>query len=170
MKKKVFIAMMATTLLLAGCSSNTTNSEVKDEQTKVEAQEDKYKTSEVESEEPASETETTDDVKFADMIPDPKDIFANGQMSIITPDGGDSYSFRINGFTADEGEKYIEECKNLGFTYEQMDTTNSDGVRSIRFFTEDKKYSVYVCTNVDKGYVDVVCEKSDQELIDRLSK
>lgn len=159
MKKKVFIAMMATTLLLAGCSSNTTNSEVKDEPTKVEAQEDK-----------ASETEATDDVKYADMIPDPNEIFANGQMSIITPDGGDSYSFRVNGFTADEGEKYIEECKNLGFTYEQMDTTNSDGVRSIRFFTEDKKYSVYVCTNVDKDYVDVVCKKSDQELIDSLSK
>ena len=94
MKKKVFIAMMATTLLLAGCSSNTTNSEVKDEPTKVEAQEDKA--SEVESEEPTSETEATDDVKYADMIPDPNEIFANGQMSIITPDGGDSYSFRVN--------------------------------------------------------------------------
>ena len=35
MKKKVLVAMMATTLLLAGCSSNTTNSEVKDEPTRV---------------------------------------------------------------------------------------------------------------------------------------
>ena len=50
MKKNIIIALMATTLLLAGCSSNTTNSEVKDEPTKVEAQEDKDKASEVESE------------------------------------------------------------------------------------------------------------------------
>lgn len=170
MKKNLIIVLMATTLLLAGCSSNTTNSEVKDEPTKVEAQEDRAKTSEVESEEPDSETENTDDIKYADMIPDPKDIFTEGEISIITPDGGDSYSFRVNGFTEDEGEQYIEECQNAGFTYSQMDTTNSDGVRSIRFFTEDKKYSVYVCTNVVNNYVDVVCKKSDQELIDRLSK
>lgn len=170
MKKNIIITLMASALLLAGCSSNTTKLEVKDEPTKVEAQEDRAKTSEVESEEPDSETENTDDIKYADMIPDPKDIFTEGEISIITPDGGDSYSFRVNGFTEDEGEQYIEECQNAGFTYSQMDTTNSDGVRSIRFFTEDKKYSVYVCTNVVNNYVDVVCKKSDQKLIDRLSK
>ena len=95
MKKNIIIALMATTLLLAGCSSNTTNSEVKDEPTKVEDQEDKDKASEVESEEPASETETTDDVKFADMIPDPNEIFANGQIYINDLDGGKSYFFKL---------------------------------------------------------------------------
>ena len=107
MKKNIIIALMATTLLLAGCSGNKTNSEVKDEPAKVETQENKDEVSGVKSKEPASETESTDDIKYADMIPEPKDIFANGEISIITPDGGDSYSFRVNGFTEDEGEQYI---------------------------------------------------------------
>lgn len=159
MKKKVLVAMMATTLLLAGCSSNTTNSEVKDEPTKVEAQEDKDKASEVKSEEPASETETTDDVKFADMIPDPKDIFANGEVSVVDQDGGKQYLFQVTNYTEDEVNTYIEGCKEMGFSEIKYDDTN-DGGRMFGAYTEDGKYWVEVLMGNDSKIVAVTCKIS----------
>lgn len=157
MKKKVLVAMMATTLLLAGCSSNTTNSEVKDEPTKVEAQEDKDKASEVESEEPASETETTDDVKFADMIPDPKDIFANGQIYINDLDGGKSYFFQVENYTEDEYDAYVQGCKDMGFTKIQYESEN-DGGKMFGAYTEDEKYWVEVLLGNKTNLISVTCK------------
>lgn len=159
MKKKVFIAMMATTLLLAGCSSNTTNSEVKDEPTKVEAQEDKDKASEVESEEPTSETEATDDVKYADMIPDPNDIFINGEISVVDQDGGKQYLFQVTNYTEDEVNTYIEGCKEMGFSEIKYDDTN-DGGRMFGAYTEDGKYWVEVLMGNDSKIVAVTCKIS----------
>lgn len=157
MKKNIIIALMATTLLLAGCSSNTTNSWVKDEPTKVEAQEDKA--SEGESEEPASETETTDDVKFADMIPDPKDIFANGEISVVDQDGGKQYLFQVTNYTEDEVNTYIEGCKEMGFSEIKYDDTN-DGGRMFGAYTEDGKYWVEVLMGNDSKIVAVTCKIS----------
>ena len=161
MKKKVFIAMMATTLLLAGCSSNTTNSEVKDEPTKVEAQEDKDKASEVESEEPASETEVTDDVKYADMIPDPSEIFPNGSFLVLDEDGGKMYLFQItNNYTREEYDTYVDGCKEMGFTKVKYEINDDDGSKWFGAYTEDGKYWVEVVDDLDK--VSVTCKTSSK--------
>lgn len=157
MKKNIIIALMATTLLLAGCSSNTTNSEVKDEPTKVEDQEDKDKASEVESEDPASETETTDDVKFADMIPDPNEIFANGQIYINDLDGGKSYFFQVENYTEDEYDAYVQGCKDMGFTKIQYES-ESDGGKMFGAYTEDEKYWVEVLLGNKTNLISVTCK------------
>ena len=159
MKKNLIIALMATTLLLAGCSGNETNSEVKDEPAKVETQENKDEASEVESEEPASETEATDDIKYADMIPDPYEVFSNGEVSIIDEDGGKQYLFQVTNYTVEEVNAYIDGCKEMGFNEIKYDDTN-DGGKMFGAYTEDGKYWVEVLMGNDSKIVAVTCKTS----------
>lgn len=159
MKKNIIIALMATILLLAGCSGNETNSEVMDEPTKVETQEDEAKTSEVESEESDSETENTDDIKYADMIPDPYEVFPNGEVSIIDADGGKQYLFQVTNYTVEEVNAYIDGCKEMGFNEIKYDDTN-DGGKMFGAYTEDGKYWVEVLMGNDSKIVAVTCKTS----------
>lgn len=156
---------MATSLVACGGEkkeSQNNNSVTEKEQTETTDEEKNT------DEEQVEESESSEDIKYADMIPDPEEIFKNGTVNVCVPDGGDSYMIRVREFTEEEGDEYIEQCENMGFTYVQMDTS-SDDCRSLRLFTDDKKYSVYISLHSTDNYVDISCKKSDDELIERLS-
>ena len=161
MKKNLIIALMATKLLLAGCSGNKTNSEVKDEPAKVETQENKDEVSGVKSKEPASETESTDDIKYADMIPDPSEVFPDGSFLVLDEDGGKMYLFQItNNYTRDEYDAYVEGCKEMGFTKVKYEINDDDGSKWFGAYTEDGKYWVEVVDDLEK--VSVTCKTSSK--------
>ncbi len=161
MKKNIIIALMATTLLLAGCSSNTTNSWVKDEPTKVEAQEDKDEASENKREESVSEVKSSDDIRYADMIPDPSEVFPNGSFLVLDEDGGKMYLFQItNNYTREEYDTYVEGCKEMGFTKVKYEINDDDGSKWFGAYTEDGKYWVEVVDDLEK--VSVTCKTSSK--------
>ena len=161
MKKNIIIALMATTLLLAGCSGNETNSEVMDEPTKVETQENKDEVSGGESKETASEAESTDDIKYADMIPDPSEVFPDGSFLVLDEDGGKMYLFQItNNYTRDEYDAYVEGCKEMGFTKVKYEINDDDGSKWFGAYTEDGKYWVEVVDDLEK--VSVTCKTSSK--------
>ena len=161
MKKNLIIALMATTLLLAGCSSNTTNSWVKDEPTKVEAQEDKDEASENKREESVSEVKSSDDIRYADMIPDPSEVFPNGSFLVLDEDGGKMYLFQItNNYTREKYDTYVEGCKEMGFTKVKYEINDDDGSKWFGAYTEDGKYWVEVVDDLEK--VSVTCKTSSK--------
>lgn len=163
MKKILSMLLVLTiTISLVACGGGETESKNDAATTKKEQTESTDKTENTE------ENESSDDIKYADMIPDPEEIFKNGTVNICIPDGGDSYMVRVYEFTEEEGGEYVERCKNMGFTYVQMDNT-SNNCRSLRLFTDDKKYSVYISLHSTDNYVDISCKKSDDGLIERLS-
>ena len=139
MKKYAFIIVMIMSVmaLTVGCSNRSNN----EPDPSV-------------SEPVVLESSDENEVMYADMIPDPNEIFAEGSMSIIDSDGGERYSFQISNFTNDEYVSYVSECKELGFTDVLCDLeTKFEG------YTSDNKYfvSVQLYENDDQRVVNVTC-------------
>lgn len=141
--KTLMILVMAM-LLMTGCGSD------KSEESNV--------TSDANTDINDTVSESEDDIKYADLLPVTEDYFKNGEVTIIDPDGGSQYYFRVTNFTDDEYEAYVEACKAAGFD----DVFNEGGVGNddmmFYAYSTDKKYYLKVMASHELKAVDVVCE------------
>lgn len=99
----------------------------------------------------------TSDILYAALIPDPKSVFSNGKITITDPDGGKGYSFEVFGFTENEYETYIDECKKLGFTEISYEKEEEFGA-----YSSDKEYWLMVVPKSSENKVWISCSKSQK--------
>ena len=146
--KKIFLSIIAATMILTmpACSSETPIDSETGSQSTIEG------TSNIDSEE-------APDIKYADMIPNPEEIFKNGEISIVDKDGGSAYIFQVRGFEDAEYESYISMCKEMGFVDISYETEN-DGGKMFGAYTEDGQYWVEVLLGNDNGILAVTCKES----------
>lgn len=159
--KKIFVFVIAAAMMLTmnACSSGTQTDSATESQSKVET------TSSAESEESTAELENDSqskevaDIKYADMIPNPEEIFKNGEVSIVDKDGGSAYIFQVRGFEDAEYETYVSKCKEMGFVDIAYESEN-DGGKMFGAYTEDGQYWVEVLLGNDNGILAVTCKES----------
>ena len=146
--KKIFLSIIAATMILTmpACSSETPIDSETGSQSTIEG------TSNIDSEE-------APDIKYADMIPNPEEIFKNGEISIVDKDGGSAYIFQVRGFEDAEYESYISMCKEMGFVDISYESEN-DGGKMFGAYTEDGQYWVEVLLGNDNGILAVTCKES----------
>ena len=146
--KKIFVFVIAATMILTitACSPETQTDSKMESQSTIEG------TSSIESVE-------VSDIKYADMIPNPEEIFKNGEISIVDQDGGSAYIFQVRGFENAEYESYISMCKEMGFVDVSYETEN-DGGKMFVAYTEDGQYWVEVLLGNDNGILAVTCKES----------
>ncbi len=102
------------------------------------------------------------DIKYSEMIPDPKVIFVNGDISITDSDGGKAYIFEVTGYADGEYESYISECKEMGFN-DVIYETNEDKSCDFGAYTNDGKYWVEISLDKENNIIYVVCQTSKKE-------
>ncbi len=115
----------------------------------------------MESQTPTNSPDNSD-IKYSELIPDPKVIFANGDISITDGDGGKAYIFEVTGYADGEYESYISECKEMGFNdviYETNEKRSSD----FGAYTNDGKYWVEVSLDKENDIIYVICQTSKKK-------
>ena len=102
-------------------------------------------------------TTSTDEISYANMIPDPLLIFVSGEMTVTDPDGGKAYMFFVTGYTQGEWSTYVEKCIELGFNDVQYNSETEFGA-----YTEDGKYWVQlgIDNDPDTEIVYISCQTS----------
>lgn len=93
--------------------------------------------------------------RYADLIPDPEEMFQDIAIDIQDQDGGKAYIFTVNNATEDYFVEYIRECKERNFAEVSYETGESFGAYSI-----GGEYWVEVHYTDDDQSMMVVCQKS----------
>jgi len=115
----------------------------------------------MESQTPTNSSSNSD-IKYAELIPDPKSVFMNSDISITDGDGGKAYIFEVTGYADGEYESYISKCKEMGFndvTYETNEKRSCD----FGAYTKDGKYWVEVSLDKEKDIIYVICQTSKKK-------
>lgn len=101
-------------------------------------------------------------IKYADMIPDPKSVFVNGEIQVTDADGGKAYIFNVTGYADGEYKAYTAKCVEMGFTNVVYDDGNDKGLE-FGAYTKDKQYWVQVDLDKTKNIIYVICQKSKKK-------
>ena len=98
------------------------------------------------------------EISYAEMIPPVEDIFKNGDIQILDPDGGDMYALHVTNYTDEEYNEYIEKCKEYGFNDITYD------IKDDRFgaYTADGEFWVQVSKGTEET-ISIICNKSKQK-------
>lgn len=154
MKKITGVILIAfITIMMIGCSNSTT---------KTSNQEDKNILNENSETEPVTESESSEEIKYANMIPDPIEYFKNGEISIVDSDGGTAYIFQVRNFQDGEYEAYVDKCKEMGFSDISYESEN-DGGKMFGAYSGDGEYWVEVLLGNDNGILAVTCKESTKK-------
>lgn len=145
--KTLMILVMAM-LLMTGCGSG------KSEESNV--------ISDANTDINATVSESEDDIKYADLLPVTEDYFKNGEVTIIEPDGGSQYYFRVTNFTDDEYEAYVEACKAAGFDDVHYEGDIGTDNKMYLAYALDRKYYLDITTNHEINAVDISCRIVDE--------
>ncbi len=97
------------------------------------------------------------DISYATMIPSVEDAFPNGEVTKIS-DGETMYCVSVTGYKDGEYEKYIEECKTMGFTDVQFDIA-TDSNRKFEARSKDGKFYVSLQLLEDEQKLNITCGK-----------
>ena len=145
MRKKLRMLglVMGMVLVVGGCSSTS-----KDD---IASKEEKSSTTD------EHVTSETLDVEYARLIPNPKEVFSDCEVSIIDADGGKQYAFRVENYKEGEYEKYIEQCKSMGFDNVHYEGEN-DGGKMYFAYTPEKDYYLQITYGYDIEAIDVICK------------
>lgn len=107
-------------------------------------------------------SESEDNIKYADLLPVTEDYFKNGEVTIIEPDGGSQYYFRVTNFTDDEYEAYVEACKAAGFDDVHYEGDIGTDNKMYLAYALDRKYYLDITTNHEINAVDISCRIVDE--------
>jgi hypothetical protein len=160
MKKILFLIVILVLLLLTACTAQvipapTPNLTAAKEMTSVQTESPTLAPT-------ITPSPSNSDIKYAEMIPDPKVIFANGDISVTDGDGGKAYIFEVTGYADGEYESYISKCKEMGFndvTYETNEKRSSD----FGAYTNNGEYWVEVSLDKEKDIIYVICQTSKKK-------
>lgn len=145
--KTLMILVMAM-LLMTGCGND------KSEESNV--------TSDANTDINTTVSESEDNIKYADLLPVTEDYFKNGEVTIIEPDGGSQYYFRVTNFTDDEYEAYVEACKAAGFDDVHYEGDIGTDNKMYLAYALDRKYYLDITTNHEINAVDISCRIVDE--------
>lgn len=104
-------------------------------------------------------TETTEETETIDVIPNPEDIFSEGNVSIIMSDPTAYY--QIKNYKDGEYETYLDACKEAGFTDVKHKSEN-DGNKIFMAYDENNEYYLELSLNGQNQLIDVVCTKVEE--------
>lgn len=158
MKRAITIFLIGIMMLvMSACGGKPASDEIEMESESVGT------TEEQDSSTSDTKTESSEDeIHYADLLPVTTDYFKNGEISIIDPDGGTAYSFRVANYQDGEYEEYIEACKSNGFddvTYEG----ENDGGKMFYAYSGDGKYYLQVMLGYQIEAVDIICKESTKD-------
>lgn len=153
--KKILIALLicVSVLSLAGCSNPSNTSDEPNSSSISET---------VKGNSSSNATVSTDEVKYANKIPDPADIFKTGNISVLDKDGGKAYIFRVENYQDGEYENYVAKCKEMGFSDVSYDSEN-DGGKMFGAYDTSGEYWVEVLLGNDSKNITVTCKESTKK-------
>ena len=107
-----------------------------------------------------TETES-DDISFADMLPDHEMFFKNGNVTVIDSDGGTSYCISVMNITKDEYDSFVDACKTGSFSkvtfkgQEMFQARTSDEMYyvSVQYWVESETDATQNSVNITCGSV-----------------
>lgn len=141
----VFIIAVLMTAIVAGCSGETKES--------------------TPTSEPIAETteatETVAKAKTIDVIPDPKEVFTEGNVAIIMSDPTAYY--QVSGYQEGEYDIYVEACKEMGFTDIKHESEAENGTRLFFAYDEGHEYYLEVTINGENNLLDITCKPVEAE-------
>ena len=136
MKKGLFLVVIFVLLLSAACTAKVEQAPAPSFNT-APVSTPSTNSAPVTSDRMESQTSTgspgNSNIKYAELIPDPKSVFMNGDMSITDGDGGTAYIFEVTGYADGEYETYILQCKERGFNDVYFETSEDFGAYSERW-------------------------------------
>lgn len=157
-KITVFLLMVLAAVVLTACSNPPAESQI-DETSSTSTEQ---QSSETFSESSSGLTESETEIQYATLIPDPKEYFENGDITMVDEDGGKAYVFQIKNFQDGEYEAYVEKCKEMGFSDISYESENEGG-KMFGAYTEDGMYWVEVLLGNDNGILSVTCKESTKK-------
>lgn len=101
---------------------------------------------------------TESEVAFSSLIPEPKEVFKNGEISILDGDGGSTYLVRVKNYQEGEYEEYVKRCKDAGFDDVDYETTNNGG-KMFGAYDKNKEYSISVMLGNEIESISITCKK-----------
>lgn len=138
----VFIIAVLMTAIVAGCSGETKES--------------------TQTSEPVVETtEAVAKAKTIDVIPDPKEVFTEGNVAIIMSDPTAYY--QVSGYQEGEYDIYVEACKEMGFTDIKHESEAENGTRLFFAYDEGHEYYLEVTINGENNLLDITCKPVEAE-------
>ena len=141
----VFIIAVLMTAIVAGCSGETKESTPTSEPVV----------------EPTEATEAVAKVKTIDVIPDPKEVFTEGNVAIIMSDPTAYY--QVSGYQEGEYDIYVEACKEMGFTDIKHESEAENGTRLFFAYDEGHEYYLEVTINGENNLLDITCKPVEAE-------
>lgn len=116
-----------------------------------------------ESPEPSIEPVT---VKYSALIPNPKETFTDGRVSVVDGDDGDGYMVEVRDFTEDEYDAYVELTQSTGFDNVSYDI-NDDSGRFFGAYSTDNQYWVQIEIGPGTDETDqvlyIMCQKASND-------
>ena len=141
----VFIIAVLMTAIVAGCSGETKES--------TQTSEPVVETTEA--------TEAVAKAKTIDVIPDPKEVFTEGNVAIIMSDPTAYY--QVSGYQEGEYDIYVEACKEVGFTDIKHESEAENGTRLFFAYDEGHEYYLEVTINGENNLLDITCKPVEAE-------
>lgn len=141
----VFIIAVLMTAIVAGCSGETKES--------TPTSEPVVETTEA--------TEVVAKAKTIDVIPDPKEVFTEGNVAIIMSDPTAYY--QVSGYQEGEYDIYVEACKEMGFTDIKHESEAENGTRLFFAYDEGHEYYLEVTINGENNLLDITCKPVEAE-------
>lgn len=146
----VFIIAVLMTAIVAGCSGETKESTPASEPVTAATEETTEET-----------TEAVAKAKTIDVIPDPKEVFTEGNVAIIMSDPTAYY--QVSGYQEGEYDIYVEACKEMGFTDIKHESEAENGTRLFFAYDEGHEYYLEVTINGENNLLDITCKPVEAE-------
>ena len=156
----MFLLAILLVAALVGCSNSSVGSQANEITSSATEQQTSEKSPENSSKLTESKEET--ETKYASLIPDPKEYFEQGDITVVDEDGGKAYVFQVRNFQDGEYEAYVTKCKEMGFSDVSYESENEGG-KMFGAYTEDGTYWVEVLLGNDNGILAVTCKESTKK-------
>lgn len=153
MRKITNLAIVcAAAALFVGCTNKISDKPDSSVFSEIKFSENKSSTSEIKESVSSTQTQTSssesnssstdENFSFENVIPAIKDYFPDATLT-VNGDPSCEYIASVEGFNDGECERYIEACKEKGFSSVDFDI-NENGGRHFEAYTEDKQFLIIV--------------------------
>ncbi len=90
--------------------------------------------------------------KIADLLPDPGDIFKQGELVVVMQDNGENYYVRVTNYQDGEYKAYVNACKEGNFS-----KVHFEGDEMYLAYTADQSYYLQVNLVSSAQSIDIIC-------------
>lgn len=98
--------------------------------------------------------------KTIDVIPNPEDIFSEGNVATIMAD--QTAYYQVRDYKDGEYEEYVKTCEEMGFTNVEHES-ESDGNKIFMAYDENHEYYLEVSLVGQSQLIDIVCKEVEEK-------